>query len=354
MKNLVLLGAGQAHVELLSALADKPLPGVQITLITPCPLQLHERMMPGFVAGHYRLEDCQIALEPWLKKAGARWFNQGTTALDVDAGTVRLANGSTFGFDWLSIDIGPMQDRRQIEALLPGARELGLFVRPLESFAALWPRVVALGAQRALRLAVLGGDATAIELALAIRQRLPASSVTLLAGGESGVAASFPAGLQRRLLEVLQQRAITLLPDLAVRLQDGQVVLGSGARLACDVPLITIGAQPPAWLSGSGLALDQRGFVAVDAFQRSVSHPHVFAAANVTGKEGRTLAKNLCALLTGSPKRYPAPAPDTVQWLSCGDRRAIASWSGFSVQGRWLWWLKSWLDKRFIKRYRSD
>lgn len=352
MKNLLLLGAGQAHVQLLSRLAAKPLAGVQITLVAPYPLQLYWGMVPGFVAGHYALDDCLIALEPWLKKAGVRWLSQSMAALDVGARTLRLSDGSTFGFDWLSINTGPLQDRQQIEAALPGAREQGLFVRPLEAFGALWPRVTELGTERPLRLAVLGGGATGIELAMAVRQRLPASSVTLVCGPR--LAARYPASLQQRLLKALKQRRITLLPDLAVGIQAGQVVLGSGARLACDVPVIATGAQTPAWLSGSGLTLDPQGLVAVDASQRSVSHPHVFAATHVTARADRTLAKNLYALLSGLPARHHAPASATWHLLSCGDRRAIASWGNFSAQGRWLWWLKDWLDRRYVRRYRPD
>lgn len=352
MKNLVLLGAGQAHLQVLSRLAAEPLAGVQTTLIAPYPLQLYPAMLAGFVAGHYALDDCLIALEPWLKKSRVRWLNQSTAALDVNAGTIRLADGSTFGFDWLSVNSGPIQDRQQMELALPGAREHGLFVHPLEAFGALWPRVTALGTERALHLTVVGSGATAIELAMAIRQRLPASSVTLVNGGPK-VAANYPASVQQRVIKALKQRRITLLPDLAAGIQAGQVLLGSGARLACDVPVIAMGAHPPAWLSGSGLTLDQQGFVALDAFQRSTSHPQVFAADDVSPRADRTLVKNLRALLTGSQPGRHSPAVNTLNLLSCGDRRAIASWGNFSVQGRWLWWLKDWLDRRYIQRYRS-
>ena len=83
--------------------------------------------------------------------------------------------------------------------------------------------------------------------------------------------------MQTRLRAALQQRRITLLQDSASGVRPGEVVLASGATLACDVPLIATGAQSPAWLQASGLALDPQGFVAVDACQRSTSHPQVFA-----------------------------------------------------------------------------
>jgi NADH dehydrogenase FAD-containing subunit len=40
--------------------------------------------------------------------------------------------------------------------------------------------------------------------------------------------------------------------------------------------------------------------------------------------------------------------------LSCGNRTAIASWGNFSAQGRWVWWLKNWIDRRFIARFRQS
>ena len=79
MKHLVLLGAGHAHIHVLSTLATHPLPGVQVTLVAPYPRQLYSGMVPGFVAGHYTLEDCVIQLEPLLKNTGIRWLAHRAT-----------------------------------------------------------------------------------------------------------------------------------------------------------------------------------------------------------------------------------------------------------------------------------
>jgi len=42
--------------------------GVQVTLVAPFPRQMYSGMVPGFVAGHYALEDCVIPLAPLLEK----------------------------------------------------------------------------------------------------------------------------------------------------------------------------------------------------------------------------------------------------------------------------------------------
>ena len=364
-KSLVLLGFGHAHVHVLSKLAAKPLSGTQVTLVSPYQRQVYSGMVPGFVAGHYALEVCVIALQPLLRNSGVRWLPQSVAALDANAGSITLDDGSNIGFEYLSVNTGPVQDRQQIEAAIPGAKEHGLFLRPVEAFGAMWSRVLALAQNRNLRLAVIGGGAAGIELAMAIQHRLPAASVTLITGA-ARLASNYPATVQQRLTTALRQRNITVLTELAVGIAAGEVFLQNGARLACDMPLIATGAQAPAWLGNSGLSLDRNGFISVDAFQRSTSHQQVFAAGDVSSRvdcaqarsgvyavrAGPALLKNLTAALAGAKPSPHVPPKHNLNLLSCGDRYAVASWGNFAAQGRWVWWLKDWIDRSFIKRYR--
>jgi len=364
MKHLVLLGAGHAHVHLLSTLAAQPMASVKITLVAPFGRQLYSGMVPGFVAGHYALEDCVIPLPPLLANSGIEWLQRSAEGLDATARTVTLDNGNTLGFDVLSVNSGPVQDRLKIEQVMPGAREHALFVRPIEAFGALWPQVVTLAQSRPLRVAVIGGGAAGIELACAVAHRLESSSVTLLTG-DAPLAANYPPTVQRRVALALKSRNITVIRESVCGIAAGEISLGSGAKLACDVPLLATGAQAPAWLRDSGLALDQQGFIAVDEFQRSTSHPAVFAAGDVSTRvdrqlarsgvyavrAGPPLAKNLRAVLAGiAPTRY-MPQEKTLNLLSLGDKSAIASWGNSSAQGRWVWWLKNHIDQGFIRRY---
>ena len=363
-KHLVLLGAGHAHVHVLSTLAAHPFAGVQVTLISPYRRQLDCAMVPGYVAGHYALADCVIPLEPLLKHTGVRWLSTSASALDADAGTLTLDDGSTLEFDWLSVNTGAVQDRQQLEQAMPGAREHGLCVRPIETFAALWPQVLELASTRTLRVAVIGAGAAGIELAMAIQHRLPAGSVTLISG-TAGVANAYPPAVQNKVMHALKRRRITVLPDLAVGIEAGQVRLASGARLACDVPLIATGAQAPGWLRRSGLALSEDGLIAVDACQRCTRHPHVFAAGGVSARveqssarkgvhavrAGPDLLKNLTAAIAGTPPAPHRPRTSSLNLLSCGDRVAIASWRHYAAQGHWVWWLKNRIDRSLIRRY---
>ncbi|MBK9362962.1 MAG: hypothetical protein IPM99_18600 [Rubrivivax sp.] len=63
--------------------------------------------------------------------------------------------------------------------------------------------------------------------------------------------------------------------------RDGCVAPGQRrARLACDAPVIATGGDAPPYLQGSGLQLDERGFVLTGATLQSLSHPEVLAAGD--------------------------------------------------------------------------
>jgi pyridine nucleotide-disulfide oxidoreductase family protein len=365
-RQLLLLGAGHAHVHVLAQMAQTPWAGAQVTLIAPYDRQLYSGMVPGFVAGHYALEDCVIPLAPLVQRSGIRWLQRSVCALDAQAQSVTLDDGSSLRYDYLSINTGPVQDRAQIERSMPGAREHGLFIRPIETFGALWPQVVALAQSRPLRFAVVGAGSAGIELAMAIRQRVPNAAISLLCA-DTVPGAGYGERVQALIKAALLKRNITVLQDSAAGLRSGEVLLASGATLACDVPLLATGAQAPAWLSSSGLALDAQGFVAVDACQRSTSHPQVLSAGDVSTRMDRSLARsgvyavragpvlamNLAATLAGQPLAEHQPPDKTLNLISCGDRYAIATWGRHSAQGRWVWWLKDWIDRRFLRRYRE-
>ena len=369
-RHLLLLGAGHAHVQVLHGLAQHKLADVTVTLVTPHPHQLYSGMVPGFVAGHYALADCMIPLDSLLARSGVSYVQGSATGVNAEARTVTLTNGKTLTYDWLSLDTGPVMDREKIELQMPGAREHALFVRPIEVFGQLWPRVMAMAEQQKIRLVVVGAGAAGLELAMAAAHALrgssfaPGSCVTLLSGAQPP-GASYPVGVQRRIACALQRLRVEVLAESCVGFHAGGMRLGNGQRLACDVPLLALGAQAPAWLSGSGLALDEGGFVAVNAFQQSTSHPAVFAAGDVASRvdkpharsgvyavrAGPPLLANLRAASQCKPLKPYAPQARALNLLACGGRHAIAVWGGLSVEGAWVWRWKNRIDREFVARY---
>jgi pyridine nucleotide-disulfide oxidoreductase family protein len=365
LKHLVLLGAGHAHLFVLKSLAQRHPADLNVTLVTPYTRQLYSGMVPGFVAGHYALDECVVPLEPLVAASRAKLVQTTATGVDAANKLVQLSDGKVIHYDWLSIDTGAVLDPQRVEAMIPGAHENGLFVRPIEAFGALWPQVEQLAQGRALSVAVLGGGAAGVELCMAVAHRLPACSITLVTGGPEP-AAAYPAAVRNRVRRALKKRNITVLQEACAGIHPGEVELAGGARLACDAPILALGAQAAPWLAGSGLALDAQGFVLVNAFQQSVSHPDVFAAGDAASREdmnlpksgvyavhaGPALARNLMAKVLDTPLTAHHPPARTLNLLSCGGHEAIAAWGPWHAQGRWVWHWKDRIDRGFIAKFR--
>ncbi|MBM3227149.1 MAG: bifunctional NADH dehydrogenase FAD-containing subunit/selenide, water dikinase SelD, partial [Candidatus Tectomicrobia bacterium] len=140
----------------------------------------------------------------------------------------------------------------------------------------------------------------------------------------------------------------------------------TGQYYALDVVLWVTDAVAPAWLGAAGLAVDARGFVRVNAALQSVSHPEVFAAGDVATvepyprekagviavRQGTPLARNLRRVLMGHAPRPFVPQHTWLALISTGDQYAVASWGAWSLEGRWVWHWKNWLDRRFVRKYR--
>jgi pyridine nucleotide-disulfide oxidoreductase family protein len=361
MKRVLLLGAGHAQVAVLAALARERLAGAEVLLVSAAERLVYSGMVPGLMVGRYNADDCSLAVAPLAAAAGADFLQGRAVALDAAAQAVTLADGQRIEYDVLSLNTGPTQDRERI----PGARDNALFVRPIEGFVQFWQQTQALAVERALDVVVVGSGAAGVEIALAARHALgPRGTVTLISDG--AVLATYGEGVRRRALTALQRAAIQVLPGRCTAIEPWHVALGT-LRVACDVPIVAVGSDPPGWLAGSGLALDTSGFVRIGPTLQSSSHTTVLAAGDITVREdhphprsgvyavraGPVLADNLRRLVGGGALMPYRPQSHSLNLLALGDGRAIASWNGWSLQGRLMGWWKDRIDRAFIKRYRS-
>lgn len=375
MKRLLLVGGGHAQLAVLHALARQRPRGVEAVLLTPSPWQWYSGMLPGWMAGHYRAEDCRIDLRPLAAAAGARLCLAAATALDADAQVLRDDAGATHAFELLSLDVGSLTDTHALDALPAGVL---LPVKPLETFFAAWPQRLAAARAGALRrLAVVGGGAAGVELALAAAQAFRdagcAVAVALVAP-PGGLLAGHAAGVRARVARQLARAGVALHRGRAQGTAAGLVLADAAGRtvstLAADCVIAATGARPLPWLKRSGLACDAEGWVTVNAGHRSRSHPAIHAAGDVCAREapgfarsgvhavhaGPVVAANLLATLAGdapaAPQRY-RPRSRSLYLIACGPRRAIASWGPWSAEGRWVWHWKDHIDRGFIARHRG-
>ena len=82
MKRLVLVGSGHAHLAVLKDLAEHPLDGWQVRLVTPFRRQIYSGMVPGWVEGHYAIDECAIALDALAQRGRVDVTMTACTGLD--------------------------------------------------------------------------------------------------------------------------------------------------------------------------------------------------------------------------------------------------------------------------------
>ena len=174
-RDLVLLGGGHTHALALRRLAMGAPPGLRITLVSESGYSPYSGMLPGLIAGHYRFEDAHIDLRRLCARLGIRFIAARVRGVDAEARRVALAGRPPLEYDWLSINVGAAPNLAQV----PGAAEYATPVKPVAGFYARWLELekeiapgIADGAADGCRIAIVGGGAGSVELALAIRHRL--------------------------------------------------------------------------------------------------------------------------------------------------------------------------------------
>ena len=339
MKRIVLAGAGHAHAVVLASLVRSPLYGGSITLVSPRARQLYSGMLPGVIAGHYSEGEATIDVAGLAARAYAEFIEDSVVAIDPARRAVRLAGGRSLGYELLSLNVGS-----QVELSAPGAAQHTVAVKPFENLREL----------KARHVAIAGGGGAGVELAMALRYR--GAEVTVYSERDA-----FAGDAAARIARALKRRGVDYRRGMRVdAVEPGPVVVSGAARQRFDVVLWAAGAAPSPLLARSGLALDEQGFVRVDEALRSVSHPEVLAAGDCASlgeaksgvhavRQGALLADNLRCLVSGMGPAPYRPGEKALLVLTCGARYAIAMRGDWSAEGRWVWWWKNWIDRRWLK-----
>jgi selenide,water dikinase len=225
---------------------------------------------------------------------------------------------------------------------------------------------------------VVGGGAGGVEILLAIRYRL---RQLLAAAGRgmdhlefhlftdtSEILPTHNPRVRGRFKRVLRERGINVHTGHRVtKVEPGQIYCENGAQMALHEILWVTWAGAAGWVSDTGLDVDKHGFIQVNDYLQSPSHPEVYAAGDIATminhprpkagvfavRQGPPLAENLRRALLGRPLKPFEPQKQFLSLISTGNRYAIASRARWAVSGESIWRWKNWIDQRFMAKYRD-
>ena len=374
---LTLIGGGHSHLAVLKSLGVRPLNGVCTTLISPETHTPYSGMLPGHIAGHYDFDQAHIDLRPLSRFAGARFYQTRAVGIDFDNRRVICAEGAPVEFDMLSINLGSTPSAHGV----PGVHEHALPIKPIDPFLKKWRewiRQIRTTKSALIKVVVVGGGAAGVELALATRHRLlqvlsESGHANLrpeyhLVTASSTILPTHPGSVQSRFERILGEHRVRIhVNSMVTQVEQGRVHCRSGATIEFDCLFWAVNAAPPEWIVESGIETDAEGFVLVNDCLQSVSHPFVFAAGDVATirnqprpkagvfavRQGPVLSENLRLALAGKPLMRFRAQKNFLGLISTGNRYAIASRGRWSIEGRWVWCWKDWIDRRWIRQFQK-
>ncbi len=359
LPKVIFVGGGHAHVLALRRLCGRLPADVRPVLVSAQSQTPYSGMLPGYVSGVYKRHECFINLRRVAEKFDFDLIESPAVRVDADNHLLSLADGQKLYYDVLSLNLGG-------NISPPFTGEGMCLVKPIDDFMS-WLESLDVGTP--LDVVVVGAGAGGVEIALAIdsRRRAAGKKPHRISLVGYTFMANYPAAACHRLKAEMATRGIKIVDGAcAVERLPGELLLDDNSRLAADKVVFATPVSAPDWLADSALALSKKGFVAVDPCLQSMSHAKVFAsgdcADHVAGKQAKSgvlavrqaplLANNILAAVQNRPLQSWRAPQTTLSIIDTGKGNAVAAYGSITVCGRWVWYWKKHLDKKFMDKFK--
>ncbi|HGX92912.1 MAG TPA: selenide, water dikinase SelD, partial [Candidatus Tenderia sp.] len=237
----------------------------------------------------------------------------------------------------------------------------------------------ALASEGLLRVGVIGAGAAGVEVALSVKHRLeerhraaghraPLEVEFHLFNALDTILPTHNHKVQAFFVRKLANEAVVVHNGFeVVAIEAEDIVSRTGERIALDEIILTTTASAQRWPAEAGLAVDDKGFIAVNEYLQSLSHENVFAAGDIVNftpqptekagvfavRHGIPLATNIRRSIESKPLKPYQPQKKWLAILACGEPYAVASKGRFFAHGRWVWRWKDHIDRKFMRMFQQ-
>lgn len=366
-KRLLIAGGGHAHMLTLAHLDEFIDKGFEVTVIGPDTHHYYSGMGPGMLGGTYSPEEIRFATQELVEKKGAVFQQAKVTGIDPVEQTVALDTGKQVPYDVLSCNLGSQVP----DDLVRGELDDIFLVKPIEWLYKARQRVLELGRKGKIRIAVLGGGPSAVEVAgniwrLGQETGMQQPEITVFAG--HSLMPHHSSGVRRRAQASLAARSITVISNSRIQeIRTGQITDSQGRAHKVDIIFVAVGVRPNKVIAESGIPTGPQGGMLVNHFLHSVKYKNIFGGGDCIDFEERPLDKvgvyavrqnpvlrhNLMAALTGEPLQSFTPGGKYLLIFNLGDGTGILSKWSVVFGGRPAFLIKDWIDRRFMRTFQA-
>jgi NADH dehydrogenase FAD-containing subunit len=366
-KKLLLAGGGHAHMMVLANLRKFREMGHQVTVIQPSPHHYYSGMGPGMLGQTYRPEEIRFATRQVVEKQGGTFILDKVARVEPAANRAILESGETVVYDVVSFNIGSNVSQHVF------AEKSGTIfpVKPIERLQEAQQLILRLGADKPLNVGIVGGGPSAVEIAgnvwgLAQKARLQPVSIKIFA--RTSIMTSFPDGVRYLAINSLNRRKIQVIEHCAVtKIEKGRIETDSHQNHELDVIFVAVGVRPSPVFGDSGMNTGPEGGLVVNRYLQSVEYPNIFGGGDCIYFQDRPLDKvgvyavrenpvllhNLMVALEGGQMREFVPGGDYLLIFNLGDGTGIFRKKGLLFNGRPAFFLKDYIDRRFMKKFQA-
>jgi NADH dehydrogenase FAD-containing subunit len=365
-KRLILIGGGHAHMVTLTNVRQIIERGHQVTLISPSEHHYYSGMGPGLLSRIYSSKETRFAIRRMIEKQGGTFICDVATRIDPHQRHVITQQGKRYSYDLLSCNTGshvPSLDVMEDHGPL-------FYAKPIERLRRARQILIEMATRKKVDALVIGGGAAAVEIAGNVWRLLTHHSrhgftLRLFAGGT--LLSRFPAKVRAAGLKSLERRGIEVLQNCLVKtISKDSVETDSGRAYPADIIFQATGVKPSPLFKASQLPIGPDGGLAVNQYLQCTAYPDIFGGGDCIYYQDHPLDKvgvyavrqnpilyhNLLAALEGSTLKPFSPGGSYLLIFNMGDGTGILYKSGIMLRGRLAFFVKDYIDRRFIQTYR--
>ncbi len=362
MKKLILAGAGHAHLVALINIGHLIRAGYSVTVVGPGGYHYYSGMGPGLLSGLYQPPETRFHVRRMVEDRGGKFITGSIARIQGDRNRVLLTDNRSLDYDVLSCNMGS----EVVPIAAEGTRMIT--VKPIENLYKAGREIESRLKKERLRILVIGGGAAGVELAgnLFRLGRQVNGDLDIALVSQSEILARYRPEMRSGALASFARRNLRVLEHMQVAGFSGmEATLNDGSTLPCDFVFNAAGIRPTQVFRDSNLPTSDDGGLNVNEFLQCINHPQIFGGGDCVSftpkpldrvgvyavRQGPVLYRNILAALSCGKLRAFKPQTHYLSILNMGDGSGLLSWRSHVFSGRFAFFLKKYIDKRFMKRF---
>ena len=361
-KQLVLLGGGHAHVQVLRKLCMNYYEGLHVILINNSVESAYSGMTPAHIQDYYKVHEIMIDLQRLCFNAGVTFINDEVTQLQTEKKKIILKNRPSVHYDFLSINTGSISKKNNLKI---HKNSKCIFIKPINNIIKNLRIIDSLVEKsNEIKINIIGGGVAAFEISFALRLRYQDKvSITIISKNillEKNLNTKSIIELKK----TSKNMKISLKEKDVLEVKKNELLLSNGEFFPSDLNLISTGAEIPEWLQSSSLLKIEK-FIGIKTTLQSINDENVFAAGDVASiqdfqrpksgvmavRQGQILKENIFLKIQGKKLKKFRPQKNWLYIIGTYPNKALLNYFHFSFHSNWCWVLKIWIDKSFMKKF---